>query len=108
LFYNEINISNESSSFSSGIGLGIARVFAQAKYNIIFNGLRKNGSEIAANVAREYQIDHLFSSANALRTDELQAMVNDGIKHFKHIGLLFTLPFLTVMYRSFFQFQQMY
>jgi 3-hydroxybutyrate dehydrogenase len=71
----------------SGIGLGIARAFAKAKYNIIFNGLEKNGSDIAANAAKEFQVDYLFSPANALHTDQLQAMVNDGLARFKHIGL---------------------
>jgi len=72
----------------SGIGLGIARAFAAAKYNIILNGLEKNGSDITASTAKEFQVDHLFSPANALHTDQLRAMVDDGLARFKHIGLL--------------------
>lgn len=72
----------------SGIGLGIARAFAKSKYNIIFNGLEKNGSDIAAEVGREFQVDQMFSPANALHTDQLRAMVNEGLARFKHIGLL--------------------
>ena len=70
----------------SGIGLGIARAFAKAKYNIIFNGLEKNGHEIAAAVAKEFQVGHLYSPANALHTDQLRTMVDEGLKQFNHIG----------------------
>jgi 3-hydroxybutyrate dehydrogenase len=72
----------------SGIGLGLARAFAKAKYNIIFNGLEKNGNDIAAKIAKEFQVDHLFSPANALHSDQLRAMVDDGLSRFKHIGWL--------------------
>jgi len=72
----------------SGIGLGIARAFAKAKYNIILNGLEKNGSDITASTAKEFQVNHLFSPANALHNDQLRAMVDDGLSKFKHIGLL--------------------
>lgn len=72
--------------FLSGIGLGIARAFAQAKFNVIFNGLEKNGSDIAAATAKEFQVEHLFSPANALHADQLRAMVDEGISRFQHIG----------------------
>ncbi len=72
--------------YSSGIGLGIARSFAKAKYNIIFNGLEKNGNEIAANTAKEFQVDYMFSPANALHSDQLRSMVDEGLSRFKHIG----------------------
>ncbi len=85
-------LNNHVLSFS-GIGLGIARVFAKAKYNIIFNGLEKNGSDISASTANEFQVDHLFSPANALHADQLRAMVDNGLSRFKHIGLLFNFLF---------------
>ncbi|CAF1471842.1 unnamed protein product [Adineta steineri] len=71
-----------------GIGLGIARMFAKAKYNVIFNGRRKNGADIAANIANEFQVGHLFSSADALHSDQLRAMVDEGLARFKHIDVL--------------------
>ncbi|CAF3835137.1 unnamed protein product, partial [Rotaria sp. Silwood1] len=43
------------------LGLGITRAFAKAKYNVIFNGLEKDGNDTAAKVAREFQINYLFS-----------------------------------------------
>lgn len=74
---------------TSGIGLGIAREFAKTKqYNIIFNGLESNGAEIAANVAKEFDIDFMFSNANMLNPDELRKMVNDGISKFGKIDVL--------------------
>jgi 3-hydroxybutyrate dehydrogenase len=51
---------------TSGIGLGIARQFAQAGFQIAFNGLEKNGDEIAAAIGQEYQVKTFFSGANLL------------------------------------------
>jgi 3-hydroxybutyrate dehydrogenase len=51
---------------TSGIGLGIAREFAKAGYHIAFNGLEKNGAEIAAAVGAEYGVKTFFSDANLL------------------------------------------
>lgn len=74
---------------TSGIGLGIAREFAKTKqYNIIFNGLESNGSEIAENLAKEYGIGFLFSNANMLKPDELKKMVASGIEKFGSIDVL--------------------
>lgn len=73
---------------TSGIGLGIARSFAKAKYNIIFNGLEKNGNEIAASTAKEFQVDYMFSPANALHSEQLRTMVDEGLAKFKNIDVL--------------------
>ncbi|CAF5080110.1 unnamed protein product [Rotaria sp. Silwood1] len=70
------------------IGLGITRAFAKAKYNVIFNGLEKDGNDTAAKVAREFQINYLFSPANALHVDQLRTMVDEGLARFKHIDVL--------------------
>ena len=48
---------------TSGIGLGIAKAFAGKGYNVVLNGLEENGAEIAAEMAKEYRIDHFFSPA---------------------------------------------
>lgn len=60
---------------TSGIGLGIANSFAKAGYNICFNGLEKNGDEIAQEVANEYGIKAIFSPANLLNVEEIEEMV---------------------------------
>jgi 3-hydroxybutyrate dehydrogenase len=51
---------------TSGIGLGIAKEFAKSGFNIAFNGLEKNGAEIAAAVGKEFNVRVLFSDANML------------------------------------------
>jgi len=74
---------------TSGIGLGIAREFARTKqYNIIFNGLETNGSEIAASIGKEFGIQVMFSGANMLKPEELRAMVSEGIAKFGGIDVL--------------------
>lgn len=73
---------------TSGIGLGIAKAFAQKGCNIIFNGLEKNGSDIAAAVAEEYKIHHLFFPANMLQPEELRNMVSQATDRFGGIDIL--------------------
>lgn len=74
---------------SSGIGLGIAKEFAKTKqFNIIFNGLETNGPEIANDIAKEYGIGTMFSSANMLKPEELRKMVDDGRAKFGSIDVL--------------------
>ncbi len=60
---------------SSGIGLGIARVFAAAGYQICFNGLESNGAEIAAEVGKEFGVKTIFSPANLLKPEAIKEMV---------------------------------
>src|ERR1700728_953166 len=55
---------------------------------IIFNELEKNGSDIAASIAKEFQVGHLYSPANALYSDQLRTMVDEGLSQFKHIDVL--------------------
>ena len=73
---------------TSGIGLGIAKAFAKKGYNIIFNGLEKNGEQIAQDIAKEYNINHLFFPANMLNPEELRAMVINSIEKFGSIDVL--------------------
>jgi len=60
---------------TSGIGLGIAKEFAKAGYNIAFNGLEVNGREIADNIAKEFNILTSFSSANMLKPAEIEQFI---------------------------------
>ncbi|KAA9340622.1 3-hydroxybutyrate dehydrogenase [Adhaeribacter soli] len=73
---------------TSGIGLGIAEAFAAKGYNIIFNGLEENGSEIARKVAGQHQVDFLFSGANMLQPEALREMVAQGTEKFGSIDVL--------------------
>lgn len=74
---------------TSGIGLGIAREFAKTKqFNIVFNGLEANGSEIAENVGREFGIKVLFSGANMLAPEQLRKMVSEAEERFGGVDVL--------------------
>ncbi len=73
---------------TSGIGLGIAKAFAQKGYNIVFNGLEENGVQIAQEVAQEFGVQAFFSGANLLKETEIQQMVTQTYKTFGSIQVL--------------------
>lgn len=73
---------------TSGIGLGIARTFAEAGYNICFNGLEANGAEIAEKVGEEFGVTTMFSAANMLNPDEINDMVKIAEGAFGSIDVL--------------------
>ena len=73
---------------TSGIGLGIAKAFAKEGHNILFNGLEKEGPDIAAQVAKEFKVQTLYSPANMLKADEIAAMVTEGENKFGSIDVL--------------------
>lgn len=73
---------------TSGIGKATAIGFAKLGFNIIFNGLEKDGAEIAQNIAAEYNITHLFSPANMLDAQAIRDMVKEGIDKFGSIDIL--------------------
>ncbi|MDX5422686.1 MAG: 3-hydroxybutyrate dehydrogenase [Hymenobacteraceae bacterium] len=63
---------------TSGIGLGLARAFAAQGYNLLINGLEKNGEEIAAELAQEHDVRVLFSPANMMQPEEIREMVQSA------------------------------
>jgi 3-hydroxybutyrate dehydrogenase len=71
-----------------GIGLGIARAFAKAGYNVVFNGLEADGPEIAAQVGNEFGVGTMFSSANMLKAEEIQEMVRQAEETFGGVDVL--------------------
>lgn len=73
---------------TSGLGLGIAIEFAKAGYNIIFNGLEKEGPEIAIEIGRKHNVGTLYSAANMLKPAEITDMINEGIAKFGSIDVL--------------------
>lgn len=73
---------------TSGVGLGIAKEFAKAGYAIIFNGLEKEGPEIALAIGKEYHVETFYSPANLLIPSEIKAMINEGIFKFGSIDVL--------------------
>lgn len=73
---------------TSGIGLGIAKAFAEKGYNIVFNGLEENGPKISLGIAKKYQVDHIFSDANMLDPESLRELVRQCMVHFGSIDVL--------------------
>ena len=73
---------------TSGIGLGIANAFAARGYQIIFNGLEKDGEAIAAEVAARHGVQYLFSPANMLDPGALRQMVQQATEQFGVIDVL--------------------
>lgn len=73
---------------TSGIGLGIASAFAQRGHAVIFNGIEKDGATIAADVARQHGVPHLFSSANMMNPEEVRGLVSEAEQKFGGIDIL--------------------
>ncbi|PVY39989.1 3-hydroxybutyrate dehydrogenase [Pontibacter virosus] len=73
---------------TSGIGLGIARLFAKQGYNLILNGLEKNGRQIADDLAQEYNIKVMFSSANMQQPEQIREMVQQAEQEFGQVDVL--------------------
>lgn len=73
---------------TSGIGLATARVFAAKGHNIVFNGLEANGDEIAAETAREFGVEYVFSPCNVLDPKQIEQMVGMAIAKFGTIDIL--------------------
>ncbi len=73
---------------TSGIGLGIAREFAKAAYQIAFNGLEPNGPEIASQIGEEYGVKTAFYGADLSNSVSIQDMVSNALDHFGKIDVL--------------------
>lgn len=73
---------------TSGIGLATAKAFAAKGYNIVFNGLEENGAEIAASVAKEYNVGYIFSPANMMKPEEIRQLAADALAKFGSIEVL--------------------
>jgi 3-hydroxybutyrate dehydrogenase len=73
---------------TSGIGMGIATKFAAEGYNIIFNGLEKEGPDIAREIGEKNKVKTWYSPANMLKPEEIVAMVQQGEKEMGKIDIL--------------------
>jgi len=73
---------------TSGIGLGIAKAFAAQGHHIIFNGLEKDGAEIAQGVASEAGVQHCFSPANMADPAAIRAFSAEVLARFGTVDVL--------------------
>ncbi|RME18084.1 MAG: 3-hydroxybutyrate dehydrogenase [Bacteroidetes bacterium] len=74
---------------TSGIGLGIAKEFAKTgKYNIVFNGLEKDGPQVAENIGKEYGIATLFHPANLMYPEQIYDLANTALSAFGKVDVL--------------------
>ncbi|MCP2043082.1 3-hydroxybutyrate dehydrogenase [Pontibacter sp. HSC-36F09] len=73
---------------TSGIGLGIARLFAAQGYNLLLNGLEKNGQQITDELAREHNVKVTFSSANMLQPEQIREMVQQAERELGQVDVL--------------------
>lgn len=73
---------------TSGIGLAMARAFAAEGHNIVFNGLEPDGAEIAAGVAAEAGVRHLFSPANMLQPEAIRMLATEALAAFGSVDIL--------------------
>ncbi len=73
---------------TSGIGLGIAKAFAQQGHNIVFNGLEPDGGQIAQQVAAEAGIRHLFSPADMSKPEAIRGLAQEAVTQFGRVDIL--------------------
>ena len=73
---------------TSGIGLGIAIAFAKEGYNIVFNGLESNGSEIASEIGEKYNVKTAFKNANLLTPEGVQELIDFAYSELGTIDIL--------------------
>lgn len=73
---------------TSGIGLGIAKAFAQQGCNIIFNGIEPDGAAVAKLLADEAGVRHLFSPADMAKPAEIRRLAKDVLDAFGRVDIL--------------------
>jgi 3-hydroxybutyrate dehydrogenase len=75
---------------TSGIGLGIARSFAEQGANIVFNGFG-DVKEIAAmqlGISQEYNVKTVYHGADMSRPDEIKSMMEFAAREFGTVDIL--------------------
>ena len=75
---------------TSGIGLAVARIFAENGANIVLNGFG-DADEIEANraaIERDFGVTALYNPANMLKPEEIAAMVKEAESRFGSVDIL--------------------
>ncbi|MCT4656606.1 MAG: 3-hydroxybutyrate dehydrogenase [Cohaesibacter sp.] len=75
---------------TSGIGLAVARAFAEQGANIVLNGFG-DAAEIEANraaIEKDFGVTAIYNPANMLNPDEIEAMVNQAVEQFGSVDIV--------------------
>lgn len=75
---------------TSGIGLGVARAFAEQGANIVLNGLGNADEieQIRQQIESDFGVTATYSDANMLKPDEIESMVLSAINQFGAVDIL--------------------
>ena len=73
---------------TGGIGLAIARSFAEAGFKLALNGLEPDGPEIARNLGEEFGVETTFSPVNLLNPSGIAAWIDETEQTFGGIDVL--------------------
>jgi 3-hydroxybutyrate dehydrogenase len=75
---------------TSGIGRGIAEIFAREGANVMLNGLGDAGEieRLRAGLAKEHGVKVLYSAADMSKPAEIAAMVQEAVKAFGRVDIL--------------------
>ena len=75
---------------TSGIGLGIARAFAEQKCNVVLNGfgISQDIEKLRQSFTTEFGVQAIYSAADMARPHEIAAMVFDAQRKFGSVDIL--------------------
>jgi 3-hydroxybutyrate dehydrogenase len=74
---------------TSGIGLGIARAFAAAGMDVMFNGLGVSDiDDIRIDIEREFGVSTAYSGADMSKPDQIAAMFEEAVAQFGKVDVL--------------------
>jgi 3-hydroxybutyrate dehydrogenase len=75
---------------TSGIGLGIARAFAEAGLNVMLNGFgdRAEIERIRVGIEREFGVNAMFCPADMARPADIAAMIEAAVRSFGQVDVL--------------------
>jgi 3-hydroxybutyrate dehydrogenase len=75
---------------TSGIGLGIARAFAEAGMNVVLNGFgdAEEIEAVRAGLAAEFAVEVVYSAADMSKPGDIAAMIHVTVERFGHVDVL--------------------